>query len=119
MSLHDVFKHKHFGLCQALHALRNYAKLRPQAKMPVMQFGGDQGQFLTFVWILTGSAPEFSNSVEKSTRKSGFGTNLPQIFRLSQKKFKFDPPGRVIKEPFETPQGSLKGPLKSPLQGRR
>ena len=40
-------------------------KLRPHAKMPVIRFGGGQGQFLTFVWILIESAPEFPDSLRK------------------------------------------------------
>ena len=97
----------------------HHVKLRPHAKMPVIRFGGGQGQFLTFVWILIESAQTFSNSVGKSTRKSGFGTSLPEIFRRCRKIYRLDTPGRVNSHPLETPQGSLKGSLKNPWQGRR
>ena len=78
---------------------------------------GDQGQFLRFAWILTESAPDFSNSVKKSTRKSGFGTKLPEIFRHCRKNIQIGPSWKGHKGPFRDPVGILRGPLKEPVAG--
>ena len=51
----------HWGDCEAppLREAPECVKLRPQAKMPVIRFGGGQGQCLTFVWILKNLTQHF------------------------------------------------------------
>ena len=92
-------------------------KLRPQAKMPVMQFGGDQGQLLTFFWILTGSAPEFSNSVEKIQPKVRIWNQFATDFSTQSKNMQIGPSWKGHKGAFRDPAGILKGPLKESITG--